>query len=101
MLTTEEKRFIRYWQEQRTGGKTSYFLLYSLLGSFIMSLFGLVILLFFLQFLFSWELLIVTVSVSVVLTCLMTVLVWSRNERRWKSLIQREIKQGHLPESQN
>lgn len=94
MLTTEEKRFIRYWQEQRTGGKTSYFLLYLLLGSFIMSLFGLVILLFFLHLFFSWKLLIITVAISFVLTGLMTVLVWSRNERRWKSLIRREIKQG-------
>jgi ABC-type bacteriocin/lantibiotic exporter with double-glycine peptidase domain len=101
MLTTEEKRFIRYWQEQRTGGKTSYFLLYLLLGSFIMSLFGLVILLFFLQFFFSWKLLIITVAISFMLTGLMTVLAWSRNERRWKSLIRREIKQGELTENGN
>jgi uncharacterized membrane protein YdjX (TVP38/TMEM64 family) len=38
VLTATEKRFIKYWEEQRTGGRVKYYLLYILLGTFIATL---------------------------------------------------------------
>ena len=99
MLTTKEKRFIRYWEEQRKGGKWAYFLLYIPVGTFIFFIVtALILMAFFLSFPGGvWML---------VLYCLivMTVVIivnWLVNENRFKSIIRREVKKGQIKDSAN
>lgn len=92
MLTTGEKRFIKYWQDQRKGGKLPYYLLYILAGTFIAS-----IVLSFLgaMFLASFpENLLMIILVSFVIVTIATVLTWSNNEKRFRRIIQREVEEG-------
>ncbi|MBC7850639.1 MAG: hypothetical protein H7Y31_12935 [Chitinophagaceae bacterium] len=94
MLSKDEKRFIRYWEEQRIGGKASYFLLYSLIGTFIMSLFVLVVFLLLLQYWFSYTLLAAVTGSSFIICSIMAALAWSQNEKKFKRLIKREIERS-------
>jgi uncharacterized membrane protein YdjX (TVP38/TMEM64 family) len=92
MLTTGEKRFIKYWQDQRKGGRLPYYLLYILAGTFIAS-----IVLSFLgaMFLASFpENLPMIILVSFVIVTIATVLTWSNNEKRFRRIIQREVEEG-------
>lgn len=98
MLSKEEKRFIRYWEDQRRGGKLSYLLLYSLIGTFIMSLFVLVGLLLLLQYYFSWALLIAVVSSCFVVTVIISFYAWQTSEKKWKRIIHREVDRARLAE---
>ena len=92
MLTTSEKRFIRYWQDQRKGGRWSYLALYSLVGTFIASL-----LLFFLLSVFmvraSEQFWIIPVAGFTIVT-IISVLAWNTNEKKFRKLIRREVEEG-------
>ena len=92
MLTATEKRFIKYWEEQRTGGRVKYYLLYILLGTFIATL----VLSFLTQVLGLGlpENLILIVIGSFCIVTIATVLTWGVNEKKFKSIIQREIREG-------
>lgn len=92
MLTSTEKRFIKYWEDQRKGGKWKYYLLYISMGTIIAS-----IVLSFLSVMFRvgfpdkiW--LIVVASFLVVTVS--TILTWDVNEKRFKRIIRREIREG-------
>jgi len=98
MLTKEEKRFIRYWEDQREDGQLSYFLQYTLVGGFIMSLFVFIALFFFLNFYVSVFILI-TVPVScIIVSSLLTHYSWVKSENKLKRIIKREVNQGKLTE---
>lgn len=95
MLTTKEKRFIKSWEEQRVGGKLKYYLLYILAGTFIATL--------VLSFLYSIIIsaffhigfgLIAVIVISFLLVTFLTITTWDRNEKRFKSIIKREIQEG-------
>jgi hypothetical protein len=95
VLSKEEKRFIKYWEEQRIGGKYKYYLLYILAGSFI----GIIVL-FFLYSLFispyvrvNFSFLFIIVF-SVSLVTFITVYTWNGNEKKFRSIIKREIEEG-------
>jgi hypothetical protein len=92
VLTATEKRFIKYWEEQRTGGRVKYYLLYILLGTFIATL----VLSFLTQVLgFGLpENLILIVIGSFCIITITTVLTWGVNEKKFKGIIQREIREG-------
>ena len=92
MLTAKEKRFIRYWEEQRTGGKGSYLTLYILAGTFIAT-----IIVFFILAMFGIDFdqkiwLIPTVSAVIVIVA--STLTWKVNEKKFKQIIKREIELG-------
>ena len=92
MLTATEKRFIKYWEEQRKGGRLQYYLLYILAGTFIAS-----IVVSFLGMML-WQHFLDHIP-EVILACLLTVVVitvltWANNEKKFKAIIQREIKEG-------
>ncbi len=92
MLTKEERRFLRSWEEQRKGGKAGYFLLYISIGTIVGSL-GV----FFIGSIFSLgmpEKLWIIPSISFVLVSVLTTFGWNKNERKWKMLIRREIDKG-------
>jgi ABC-type multidrug transport system permease subunit len=92
MLTATEKRFIKYWEEQRKGGRVKYYLLYILAGTFVA-----ILVLSFLLLMFGLDLantlwFIIVGSFVVVTTA--TILTWMINEKKFKGIIQREIREG-------
>jgi hypothetical protein len=92
MLTATEKRFIKYWQEQRKGGRFQYYLLYILAGTFIAS-----IVLSFLSGMFLAgfpENLPIIIMSSFLIVTIATMLTWTNNEKKFKAIIQREIREG-------
>lgn len=94
MLSKEEKRFIRYWQEQREGGKVKYFLAYLIAGTIMLSLFIFVALLFGLSISPSIFIFSVVPVCAFILAFLLTAIGWTRNERRFRQLLKREIDAG-------
>jgi hypothetical protein len=91
LITRREKRFIRSWQEQREGGKWTYYLLYTFAGGFIISLLSYILILWILQIRVPkpyWILPVFGVSAAAVIA----VLVWRTNEKKFKGIIRREIK---------
>ena len=92
MLTVTEKRFIKYWEEQRMGGRVKYYLLYILTGTFVA-----ILVLSFLFLMFGGDLannVLYIVIGSFVLVTTATILTWWINEKRFKTIIQREIREG-------
>lgn len=92
MLTATEKRFIKYWEEQRQGGRVKYYLLYIISGTFVT-----ILVLSFLSLMLGlgfpenlWWIIIG----SFALVTIATVLTWGLNEKKFKRIIQREIKEG-------
>ncbi|MFM7839516.1 MAG: hypothetical protein ACKO6K_08095 [Chitinophagaceae bacterium] len=92
MLSAEERRFLRSWEEQRKGGKWSYYLLYILGGTVVLTV-GVAFLLSIIPFQLPSTLWIIPV-ISAGLAVLLTVFSWKKNERRFKQLLRREIQQG-------
>jgi uncharacterized membrane protein len=94
MLSSSEKRFVRYWQEQRTGGMASYYLMYVLIGTIMVTLFTSIVLHFFLHYRFAWILFITVVVCSLLASAIVTYVTWRNNERKFKDLIRREIRES-------
>ena len=102
MLNPAEKRFIKYWEEQRTGGKYKYYLLYILAGTFISVLilsfvYSLVI---STTFSVDWGVLPILI-ISFVLVTVLTVVTWDKNEKKFKAIIKREVRQGQQSDDKN
>lgn len=95
MINAEEKRFVRSWQDQRNGGWMSYFIMYSLIGTLVVSLFTFVVMFFFLQIYISVPILIIVPVCSYIFSCVLTIYFWKKNERRFKAIIKREVAEGH------
>jgi hypothetical protein len=97
VLNSAEKRFIKYWEEQRTGGKYKYYLLYIVAGTFISVLvlsfvYSLVI---SSTFSLDWGVLPILI-VSFVLVTILTIVTWAKNEKKFKAIIKREVREGQL-----
>lgn len=92
MLTAKEKRFIRYWEEQRVGGMRPYLILYILAGTFISSI---IVFFVFSMFGVDFDGILWTVpTISVVSVTAITIITWKRNEKQFKGIIKREIEEG-------
>lgn len=92
MLTATEKRFLKHWEEQRKGGMQKYLLLYILAGTFVGT-----IILSFLTAIFAFGFphnLLLIVAGSFCLVTVISVLSWQVNEKKFKGIIQREVKEG-------
>jgi hypothetical protein len=92
MLTPSEKRFLKYWEEQRRGGRLPYHLLYILAGTFIAS-----IVTVFVSMMFGMgfpDYVPLFVAGSFVLVTVATVTSWQVNEKKFRALIRREVKEG-------
>ncbi|MBC7827940.1 MAG: hypothetical protein H7122_09350 [Chitinophagaceae bacterium] len=94
MLNTSEKRFIRYWQEQRTGGRWSYYTLYIVIGTFIATIIFSTFLFLFFQIVFGSISFWMALLTAFLISSLATVLTWSSNEKKFKKIIRREIEEG-------
>ena len=101
MLSADEKRFIRYWEDQRKDGNLSYYLQYTLIGGFIISLFVFITLFFFLNFYVTLFILLIVPVCSIIASFLLTHYSWVKNENRLKRLIKREVSLGKLTEDIN
>lgn len=92
MLSAQERRFIKYWEEQRTGGMRPYLTLYILAGTFIS-----VIIVFFLFSILGISLetyIWLVPTISVVAITSISVATWKRNEKKFKGIIKREMENG-------
>lgn len=91
MLSTTEKRFIRYWEEQRTGGRWSYYALYIIVGTLIATLILSTFLFLFFKTFFGSLTFWVALSSAFILSCVATVVTWTFNEKKFKQIIRREM----------
>lgn len=92
MLTPKERRFIRHWEEQRSGSRAGYYVLYIFIWFFVALVF-----LFFLlnnfmqiqrnrpQFLYS------ILAGAIIISITATHIGYLQNERRFKKIIRREV----------
>jgi len=96
MVSADEKRFLRYWQDQRTGGKLSYYLQYTLIGAFIISLFVFVTMFLLLNYYVTTFILILVPSCCVLASLILTHYSWVKNENKMRKLIKREVNQSRL-----
>jgi uncharacterized membrane protein len=88
MLSKEERRFIRSWEEQRQGGRRAYYLLYIIAGSVILTI-GVSFVMAMIRFALPknlWAIPIISLLIAVFLTHYS----WVKNERKFKVLIRRE-----------
>lgn len=92
MLSAKERRFIKYWEEQRVGGQRPYLILYILAGTFISTI---VVFFLFAMIGIGLEGTVWMVPViSVIAVTAITLATWKRNERRFKEIIKREMENG-------
>ena len=89
MLTAAEKRFLRYWIEQREGGRASYYLLYISVGTFIFTLILSVFLFLFFNLGFGSLYFWIVFSGGLTISIITTLITWRNNERRFHRLIQK------------
>jgi drug/metabolite transporter (DMT)-like permease len=93
MLTPKEKRFLKYWKDQKEGGKSSYVIAYTigwaviifilpLAGSFVIDMYTA----FKLYQLPLWA----AALISVLLGYIISQFLWSKNERKADNLKQKE-----------
>lgn len=93
MLSASEKRFMKYWEEQREGGKWSYYLLYIIAGT-IVACIALFFVLHMFAVKFMGQLWIIPVASFVIIT-VSTVITWAGNEKKFKRIQHREAEEGN------
>lgn len=91
LISSKERRFLRYWEEQREGGFLSYVLLYALIGTFITSVFFSILLVIFYRLVFGSPVFWMVISGALILSVSITLFTWKNNERYFKKIIRREI----------
>jgi hypothetical protein len=98
MLSTEEKRFISSWEEQRKDGKWSYFWLYFIVGIFITTIIGSVFMLIFFQIVFGSLFFWIVLTGAVAISFIFTLYSWNSNERKYHKILRRESAGGRIEE---
>ena len=88
MLSSKEKRFLKYWEEQRSGGKTSYITMLTVVGTFIGTLMISVFLFLFFHYTLSIEFLLVIAS-ALVFSLVISWISWNRNEKKYQEMLLR------------
>ena len=101
MLSSSEKRFIRYWQEQRTGGRWSYYAIYIAIGTFIATIILSTFLFLFFQVIFGSYSFWVALFVAFLISSTATMFTWASNEKKFKAIIHREVNEGTENDSLN
>ena len=92
MITNTDKHFVSYWQEQKSGPKWKYYLLFSIAWSVVSFL-----VIFFLTKLFTnlWEtggrnLIYVLIAISIFIGILSTHLTYVLNEKRLHKILEKD-----------
>jgi L-asparagine transporter-like permease len=86
MYTAKELRFKKYWEEQREGGKIKYILLYTFVGTFMLSLIISVLLLLFYNLYPGTPAFWIVPGTAVLLSLIYAFVSWRYNEEKWKKL---------------
>ena len=86
MLTPKELRFKKHWEEQREGGKIRYILLYSMVGTFMLSLIISVLLLLFYNIYPGTDAFWMVPATGLLFSFIYAYFSWVVNERKWKAL---------------
>jgi len=92
MLSAKEKRFIKYWEEQRKGGRWLYYLLYIPAGTIITTI--LISFLVMMWLIGGIEYFASIAIGSFVLVTIMTLVAWQQNEKKFKGIIRREVNEA-------
>jgi peptidoglycan/LPS O-acetylase OafA/YrhL len=92
VLTNREKRFIKYWEDQRAGGKWRYLLLYIPAGTFV----GTIVLSFLAAMFtyFEYSTLFRIAAASLVIVTVISFVSWQVNEKKFRTIIRREMEEG-------
>jgi Flp pilus assembly protein TadB len=91
-ITKEERRFLRYWEEQRNGSKIGYYIMYITIWFFTALL-----CLFFVSNNFvtfgstSINVLYIIMAIALAIAVLGTHFTFNRNQKKFKKIINREI----------
>ena len=94
MLSSAEKRFIRYWEEQRAGGRWSYYATYIAVGSLIATIIICTFLFIFFQIIFGSIWVWLALVASLLISTVATITSWSLNEKKFRQIIRREMNDG-------
>ena len=86
MHTAKELRFKKFWEEQRQGGKIKYILLYTLVGTFMLSLIISVLLLLFYNFYPGTAAFWIVPSGACLISLIYSWLTWQKNEGKWNKM---------------
>lgn len=89
MIKSEDRRFLNYWEEQRSGSRASYYITYTMAWGVVIFL-GI----FFLTKLFTnlWGtggpyLIWIFIASALILSFLLTHSIWTKNEARLKKIL--------------
>jgi hypothetical protein len=93
LLTPSEKRFIRSWEEQRTGGRWPYYISYTLVNGFIVTILTYIVLLWILQQKIRPPYWLIP-TIGFFTGCVISIFSWTYSERKFKKIIRREIRHG-------
>ncbi|MGZ5246579.1 MAG: hypothetical protein ACXWV5_05980 [Flavitalea sp.] len=91
MVTDKERRFLRLWEEQREGGKTSYILLYTVIGTFITAIMFSVGMVIFYRIIFGSKPFWIMLACAFVFSLTASILTWAGNEKKFRKIIRREM----------
>ena len=94
MSSVTEKRFIRYWEEQRRGGRWSYYGLYIIIGTLISTIILSTFLFLFFRVLFGSFTFWVALFSGLLISSIATIATWSYNEKKFKEILQREASEA-------
>ena len=93
MLSAKEKRFLKYWEEQKTGGKWQYIIVYTIGWAFILFFMPLTIS-FLINMYTAFRIytlpLWAAIALSVAIGFALSQFMWHKNEEKEKDLLQKE-----------
>lgn len=90
-ISTNERRFLRSWEEQREGGKWPFIGVYSF-GLTILFFIGSIAVGLFTGIPFiQWHWLLLMIAGSIVLAFVVALFIWWRYQRRFYAIVQREL----------
>ncbi|MDA3614992.1 hypothetical protein [Polluticaenibacter yanchengensis] len=88
-ITESEKRFLRYWEEQRTGGKWQFIGIYSFGLTILVFILSIAIGLFMSFSLKSYSQIIITALIAITSGIVLSFCLWSYQEQKFKKIIKR------------
>lgn len=97
MITPKERRFLKYWEEQRKGGKLGFFALYVSMGTIVTTI-AVAFLISVLGLKYAyWPVPII----GLVSMFIITFFTWNSNEKQFKKIIKRVVNEGKEKEIQD
>lgn len=100
-ITADERRFLRYWEEQRKGGRGSFLVAYGV-GLFILIYMGFVAIGLFAGFPFVKPVWLLLIGITAVTGSLIwSFYLWNSRQKEFRNIIRREVKAAIDQESRS